>query len=153
MLLFIHISIRDWRAQDATTFGGCWNGLGLFIALMAIVEFVTEVLRFEGLSQVFGMIALLYGAINRLFLIPYWICVLGYGLDRASAKQAYSDGGELALTEMNTANAATTSTNPFEIGGDDDDADDVADLGPPTTPTGGVSQQPKKSPPPAAFGN
>ena len=151
MLLFIHISIRFWRAEDATTFGGCWNGLGLFISLMAIVEFVTEVLRFEGLSQVFGMIALLYAAINRLFLIPYWICVLGYGLDRATAKQAYGGegvAGELALTEMNTAPG--TSANPFEIGGDDDD---VVDLGPPSTPTGGVSQQPKRSPPPAAFGN
>ena len=157
MLFFIHISIRFWRAQDATIFGGCWNGLGLFIGLMALVEFTTEILRFEGLSKAFGLIAIMYAAVNRLLLIPCWICVLGYGLDRATAKQAYGGdtdavAGELALTEVrDTSNPA--NTNPFTIGDDNDDAGDLAPVAAPTPTASRAQPDLKPSPPPAAFGN
>ena len=157
MFILIHVSIRYWRVQDPSSFGGCWNGVGLFIALMSIVEFVTEILRFEGLSQVFGMIALLYASINRLILIPYWICGLGYGLDRATAKQLYGDdvntiGGELALTEVRN-DSTNVDTNPFTIGGDDDDNDNSQPGNVVSTPTAAVPADLKPSPPPAAFGN
>jgi hypothetical protein len=112
-----YYSVRQWRMyEDATSFGSRWNSLTLFIGLLGLLEFVAEILRFEGFKT-FGPIAIVYAILNRLILMPAWIISLGFMLPRATLKQTYStnrssnsnniiDNNELALTEMNSMTAA-----------------------------------------------
>lgn len=86
IMVLIHISVKRWRRNvDATTFGACWNALGLFIALMCILEFVAEVLRLDGFKS-FATIAFWYAGVNRLVLIPTWLIILGTRLPYANLK-------------------------------------------------------------------
>lgn len=86
VMVLIHISVKRWRRNvDTTTFGACWNALGLFIALMCILEFVAEVLRLDGFKT-FGQIAFWYSGVNRLLLIPTWLILLGLRLPYAGVK-------------------------------------------------------------------
>jgi len=86
VLILIHISVKRWRRNvDLMTFGACWNALGLFVALMCILEFVSEVLRLDGFKM-FSQIAFWYSAVNRLILIPLWLVLLGLRLPYASVK-------------------------------------------------------------------
>jgi hypothetical protein len=128
IFILTFVSVRQWRMQDQTSFGARWNGLGLFIGLLCVMEFVSEILRFEGF-RIFGPIALVYSILNRLLLIPAWIISLGFLLPRVTAKQAYyannhinSSGNpvdsELALTEMKS------EVEPAFTIGDEDAADD-----------------------------
>jgi hypothetical protein len=84
----------------------------LFIGLLGLLEFVSEILRFEGFKT-FGPIAIVYAILNRLILMPAWIISLGFMLPKATLKQTYStnhhssnDNMDLALTEMNSMTAA-----------------------------------------------
>lgn len=81
---FTFLSVYQWRKEDQTSFGPRWNSLGLFIGLLAIIEFSMEIVRFEG-YQFATPIVLLYSALNRLILIPAWIISLGFQLPKASA--------------------------------------------------------------------
>ena len=85
MLVMIHVSVRRWRATDDVTFGAAWNSVGLFIALLCLLDFVAEILRLDGV-RVFGQIAFWYAAVNRLVLIPMWLILLGWRLPYASLK-------------------------------------------------------------------
>lgn len=86
ILFLIHASIRRWqRNVDSTTFGAGWNALGLFIGLMCILEFVTEVMRLIGFKY-FAQIAFWYSSVNRIILIPVWLLILGCRLSYASLK-------------------------------------------------------------------
>jgi len=86
VMTLIHISVKRWRRNvDGTTFGACWNALGLFIALMCILEFIAEVLRLDGFIT-FGQIAFWYSGVNRLILIPTWLILLGLRLPYAAVK-------------------------------------------------------------------
>ncbi|KAL3902950.1 MAG: hypothetical protein SGARI_005598 [Bacillariaceae sp.] len=82
----IHISVKRWRRQvDSTTFGACWNALGLFVALFSLLDFVAEILRIIGFST-FGKIAFWYSSVNRLLLLPGWLLLLGCRLPVAGVK-------------------------------------------------------------------
>ena len=82
----IHISVKRWRRQvDSTTFGACWNALGLFVALFSLLDFVAEILRLVGFST-FGKIAFWYSSVNRLLLLPGWLLMLGCRLPVAGMK-------------------------------------------------------------------
>lgn len=49
IMTLLHISIRNWRTLDTTeSFGGCWNAVGLFIALLSLLDFAAEFLRLDG---------------------------------------------------------------------------------------------------------
>jgi len=86
VMILIHISVRRWlRNVDSTTFGAGWNALGLFVALMCVLEFITEVLRLDGIKY-FSQIAFWYSSINRLILLPSWLLILGSRLPYASLK-------------------------------------------------------------------
>jgi len=86
IMFLIHASIRRWqRNVDSTTFGAGWNALGLFIGLMCILEFVTEVMRLIGFKY-FAQIAFWYSSVNRIILIPVWLLILGCRLSYASLK-------------------------------------------------------------------
>merc|ERR1712232_991899 len=77
---------------------------GLFIGLLALVEFVSEVVGFEG-YRIAWIFVILYAALNRLILIPVWIIILGFQLPNATAKHFdsfdanYLAPGELVLSE------------------------------------------------------
>lgn len=85
ILLLVHISVRRWRVVDSTTFGCCWNSLGLFIALLSLLDFVAEVLRLDGF-QLFGTVAFVYSFFNRLIFLPIWLIMLGCKLPYAAMK-------------------------------------------------------------------
>lgn len=86
VMLLIHISVLRWRRSvDSTTFGACWNALGLFVALMCLLEFVTEVLRLDGVKY-FSQIAFWYSSFTRIILFPTWLLILGSRLPYASLK-------------------------------------------------------------------
>lgn len=87
IMMIIHISIRRWQREvDQTTFGACWNALGLFISLFCILEFVTEVLRLNGSNRYFNQLAFWYSAVLRLVFVPTWLLILGMRLSYASLK-------------------------------------------------------------------
>lgn len=86
VMLLVHISVTRWRRNvDSTTFGAGWNTLGIFVALMSILEFITEVLRLDG-QMYFSQIAFWYSSFNRLILLPSWLLILGTRLPYASLK-------------------------------------------------------------------
>ena len=86
VMILVHVSVKRWRSSvDSTTFGGAWNALGLFVALMCILEFVTEVLRLDGIKY-FSQIAFWYSSVNRIILLPTWLLILGLRLPYASLK-------------------------------------------------------------------
>ena len=86
VMILIHVSVRRWiREVDATTFSSGWNALGLFVGLMCILEFVTEVLRLDGMKY-FAQIAFWYSSVNRLVLLPVWLLLLASRLSYASLK-------------------------------------------------------------------
>jgi hypothetical protein len=99
ILVLVHISVKRWRRNvDGTTFGACWNALGLFIALMCVLEFVAEVLRLDS-YRTFGQIAFWYSAVNRLVLMPSWLIMLGMRLPHASVKLNQHSASRTSTTE------------------------------------------------------
>lgn len=148
------LSVSQFRKKDTTTFSGRWNGLGLFISLLSLLDFITEVLRFDGF-RAFGPIALIYAAINRILLIPIWILGLGIMLRRATAKLEMDENpiaAELALSELSSAvdannsaaASATAALSAFSIGDDDDDGSSNRQMSVPSSTS-------SLSPPPEAF--
>lgn len=137
LFLFTFMSVRLWRKEDATSFGPRWNSLSLFISLICVLEFVAEVLRFEGFRSL-GPIVLVYAILNRLFLIPVWLISLGFILPRAMLQQTYAASNpiaaELALAEMSSAVAgdpAEPKTPTFSIDDGEPNGGDIAAASPP----------------------
>lgn len=143
IFVFAFFSVLKWRTQDQSTFGARWNALGLFIGLLALVEFAVEIALFEGFTLA-APIFLLYTALIRLILIPAWIISLGYQLPRATARhfeshdEDYFVNGDLALSE-GPPNPPPT----FTI-----DESDTYGVEPKEQQQ---NQSPAKSPPPSAF--
>ena len=97
IMTLVHVSVRRWRSWDAGSFGACWNAVGLFIALLSLLDFVAEVLRLDGF-QTFADIAFWYASVNRLLLIPYWLIVLGRSLPYAALRLSHSGNPDNAPT-------------------------------------------------------
>jgi hypothetical protein len=97
LMVGVHFSVRKWRLTDGGTFGACWNAVGLFIALLSLLDFVAEILRLDGFKT-FNQIAFWYAAVNRLILLPTWLILLGLRLPYASVKlnqqTAANDNGD-----------------------------------------------------------
>jgi hypothetical protein len=105
IFVLVHISVKNWRRNvDGTTFGACWNALGLFVALMCLLEFVAEVLRLDS-YRTFGQIAFWYSAVNRLVLMPSWLIMLGMRLPYASVKLNHHapTGRQSAMQQQSSA--------------------------------------------------
>ena len=86
IMLLIHVSIRRWQREvDLSTFGAGFNAFGLFISLMCILEFATEILRLIGFKYA-SQIAFWYSSVNRIILLPTWLLILGCKLSYASLK-------------------------------------------------------------------
>lgn len=85
IMILLHVSVRRWRLTDTTSFGVCWNALGLFIGLLSLLDYLAAVLRLKGF-QLFGVIALGYTLINRVILLPIWIIMFARRLPNARMK-------------------------------------------------------------------
>jgi hypothetical protein len=131
-------SVREWRKEDVSTFGGKWNSLGLFIGVLAAIDFILEVVALEW-KPIIWIFFILYSALIRLILIPLWIIILGFQLPGATEINfdavVLADAGELELLEETQQKDRPPS---FTI--DDDDFQDA--LAPPVGPS---------SPPAEAF--
>jgi hypothetical protein len=115
MFILLYVSIRQWRAtQDTTSFGACWNNMGLLLGFFCIFEFIAQILRFEGF-QTSGAIAVVFAIINRLVLMPIWILTLAFALPRAQLKQQYFDGGDTTTMTNNDNNVTRMETAPEEL--------------------------------------
>lgn len=128
------ISVLRWRRQDETTFGAKWNSLGLFIGLIGVINFASEIIGAKG-HRVAWIFVVLYASLTRLVLIPLWIIVLGFQLPNASSKSF--DSAALAELELVENQPEESDNNPASFTIDDDDAV-VVPKGP-------------SSPPPEAF--
>lgn len=119
-------SVKEWRKEDYSTFGGKWNALGLFIGLLCGIQFVLEIVGATGIKFSY-VLFILYAILTRLALIPLWIIILGFQLTRAGAKEFDAlDTRQLELSEVPNSN--------FTIGDDDDDAGDAVPAGPSSPP-------------------
>jgi len=118
-------SVMEWRKEDESSFGGRWNALGLFIGLLAAIQFVLEIAGVEW-SKVAWIFFIMYSSLNRLILIPLWIIILGFQLPRATSKQfdslTFVGDGELELFEVQQQNQQDRPSN-FSIGENDEDGD------------------------------
>ena len=85
IMILVHVSVRKWRTTDAGTFGACWNAVGLFIALLSLLDFIAEILRLDGFKT-FNQIAFWYAGLNRLILLPTWLILLALRLPYAAVK-------------------------------------------------------------------
>jgi len=63
--------------------GRCWAHLGLFIGLLSMIDFATNILRYEAWRS-FMNISMFFSILNRLFLLPVWLLFLGRTLSLAS---------------------------------------------------------------------
>mmetsp|Transcript_16828 Transcript_16828/g.40735 ORF Transcript_16828/g.40735 Transcript_16828/m.40735 type:complete len:366 (-) Transcript_16828:1233-2330(-) len=109
------VSVYGWRKEDETSFSPRWNAMGLFIGLLCIIEFVFEILRFEGVKWT-GPFIVLYAIINRIILIPAWIISLGYQLPLARRKalegtDLANAASDLSLTEVVPMTTPTNNGN------------------------------------------
>jgi hypothetical protein len=138
IFILTFLSVKEWRKEDVSSFGGKWNSMGLFIGVLAAFNFILEVVAFEW-SPLVWIFFILYSALIRLILIPLWIIILGFQLPRATSKQfdsaVLAGTGELELLEDSQQNQPPN----FTIDEDDDFQDAQA---PPVGPS---------SPPAEAF--
>ena len=120
VFLLIFASVREWRKEDYTTFGGKWNAMGLFIGILCGVQFILEIVGAMGYKFSY-VLFVLYALLSRLILIPLWIIIMGFQLSKASSKEFDGmDTRQLELSEVPASN--------FTI--DDDDVP-VGPLSPP----------------------
>eukprot|EP00533_Pseudo-nitzschia_delicatissima_P010576 CAMPEP_0116096854 /NCGR_PEP_ID=MMETSP0327-20121206/10401_1 /TAXON_ID=44447 /ORGANISM="Pseudo-nitzschia delicatissima, Strain B596" /LENGTH=319 /DNA_ID=CAMNT_0003588581 /DNA_START=122 /DNA_END=1081 /DNA_ORIENTATION=+ len=123
IFLLIFASVREWRKEDYTTFGGKWNSMGLFIGLLSGVQFILEIVGAAGIKFSY-VLFILYALLLRLILIPLWIIIMGFQLSKASSKEFDGiDTRQLELSEVPASN--------FTIDDDDDDDVPVGPLSPP----------------------
>jgi len=61
---------------EKTPFSRGWARLGLFIALLAFVDFSSEVLRLQSWRR-FSFVSIIIGYFSRLLFLPLWLLWLG----------------------------------------------------------------------------
>ena len=67
------------------TFSQCFANYGLFVGLLALLDFVADVCRFVNWS-VFGRMAMAMNLVLGVFLLPIWLLVLAKELPAATAR-------------------------------------------------------------------
>jgi len=93
IMVFVHVAVNRYRSRDPEAFGALWNVLGLFIGFVALLDFITEVLRTTNF-RLFSQIAFCYSTTNRLILLPAWLIILGLHLPKALAKLEKGDSAD-----------------------------------------------------------
>jgi len=104
ILTLIYISSRSLVAtgsedRPSFTFGRCWAHLGLFIGLLSLIDFSAQVLRFTNWTY-FTNISVFFGMLNRLILLPVWLCLLSCQLPAAANSIEMSRGMPDFFTKM-----------------------------------------------------
>jgi len=93
IMVFVNVAVNRYRSRDPEAFGALWNVLGLFIGFVALLDFITEVLRTTNF-RLFSQIAFCYSTTNRLILLPAWLIILGLQLPKALAKLEKGDSAD-----------------------------------------------------------
>jgi len=93
IMVFVNVAVNRYRSRDPESFGALWNVLGLFIGFVALLDFITEVLRTTNF-RLFSQIAFCYSTTNRLILLPAWLIILGLQLPKALAKLEKGDSAD-----------------------------------------------------------
>jgi len=128
------LSVREWRQFDQASFGGKWNALGLFIGLLCLIEFITEIVGFMGYKLAWVFVVL-YAGLTKLILIPTWILILGFQLPNATSKEfdtsVMAGTGELELAEERQQRPAAFTIDDDQNENEDDDMVDVGPASPP----------------------
>merc|ERR1712176_521720 len=81
------------RSTSYRYFGVIWADFGFIIALLALVDFIFNLLRMNQWN-VFSDLALIVAIVNRLILLPAWFLMLGRQL--GPAYQEYATGASSA---------------------------------------------------------
>jgi hypothetical protein len=144
---FSFFSVVQWRTQEQSTFGARWNALGLFIGLLALVEFIVAIVMYEG-YEIAGAILILYILLNRLILIPAWMISLAYQLPRATEKHFETHNEDYFVNGDDlTLSPSQGPTHPtFTI-----DDNDTYDHQPSKQGQPATTPPAARSPPPAVF--
>lgn len=88
---------------SAGVFSRGWARLGMLIALLAFVDFSSEVLRLKS-WMTFSLVAVLISWVSRLLLMPIWLLWLGRQLVRVRAEATAKRADDsLALAESEIA--------------------------------------------------
>lgn len=83
VMVFVYIGVRRFSTVNPFVFPSNWNLLGLFIGILALLDFLAEVLRIKSFVM-FSKIAFIYAGTNRLIFIPLWLIGLGLRLPFAT---------------------------------------------------------------------
>ena len=67
------------------TFSKCFTRFGLFVGVLAIVDFLADVLRFVD-WKIFGRIAMATNALLGVIFLPIWLLILGKELPHATER-------------------------------------------------------------------
>jgi len=127
LLSLIYISTRSLVAtgsedQPSFTFGRVWAHLGLFIGLLSLIDFAAQVLRFTNWTY-FTEISVFFGVLNRLILLPIWLCLLACQLPAAAASMETSQGMPDFFTKtrdaQDTPAPSSLNVEPLQGGNDD----------------------------------
>lgn len=106
IMVFVFVSVRRYRVLDPAAFGSVWNYLGLLVGVVALGDFVSEVLRITNFG-LFSQISFGIGVANRLVLLPAWLIMLSFRLPTAFAgfdseqKQNVNIPSDLDFAEIN----------------------------------------------------
>merc|ERR1711862_705560 len=123
ILTLVYISSRTLVAEggDGVTFsfGRGWAHLGLFIGLLSLIDFAAQVLRFTNYTY-FNNISVFFGVLNRLILLPAWLCLLACQLPAATNSVEMTQGIPNFLDK--TAGATDTpAPSSLNVQGSNDD--------------------------------
>lgn len=127
ILTLIYISSRTLVAtgsedRPSFTFGRCWAHLGLFIGLLSLIDFAAQVLRFTNWVY-FTNISVFFGVLNRLILLPVWLCLLSCQLPAAANSVEMTQGMPNFFAKVMAAQdtPAPSSLNVESVEGSNDD--------------------------------
>lgn len=108
----VHEGVRRYRAidPDQIAFEAPWNALGLIVGILALMDFVAEILKVTSDFELLSEVAYWYGTVNRLILMPAWLAGLGVRLPHALK---CADRNRLSLVSNDTTLQASTIVSPL----------------------------------------
>lgn len=115
-ILFLNfLSIRTSRAGILGD-EMCWGGMGLFIGLLSLADFVFLVLRFKNWDT-FNLVSILMTIMIRLILLPTWLLLLAFKLPPAVQEYSGLRRSQLTtpLSPSRSSEHAAPSPNEFTI--------------------------------------
>ena len=89
ILILLYYSVGT-QAKENRTLSIWWARLGLLIAFLTFIDFAADVLRLED-WRVFAQVAVATAVINTILLLPIWLTILAFQLEKALPKYSERD--------------------------------------------------------------